>query len=105
MGGGGGGQGGFGWNEDHEDERKKKKVLWQGWADRVAADPQFVYKVVIEQVCFDLCEVWLWLYVLMMRGVSMYHYLHLRISPPTADHWCGRCRHWRHVFATQLGFE
>jgi hypothetical protein len=25
-------------------------VGWKGWQDRVAADPQFVYKVMIEQV-------------------------------------------------------
>ena len=47
--GGGGGDGGDG--EPPEEPAKKKSVVaWKGWEDRVAADPQFVYKVVVEQV-------------------------------------------------------
>lgn len=51
--GGAGGGGGRRWDGD-EGEQPKKRVLWQGWADRVAADPQFVYKVIIEQVSAGL---------------------------------------------------
>ena len=55
-GGNSGGNGGRRWQDgDGEEDKPKKRVLWQGWADRVAADPQFVYKVVIEQVRF-----WCW---------------------------------------------
>ena len=45
SGGGGGGGGG-----DEGKPEKKPVFGWKGWQDRVAADPQFVYKVVIEQV-------------------------------------------------------
>lgn len=46
-GGGGGGDGG----DDGSDQPQKKPVFgWKGWQDRVAADPQFVYKVMIEQI-------------------------------------------------------
>lgn len=50
--GGTGGSGGFGRGDGDDEERPQppKRVLWQGWADRVAADPQFTYKVLIEQV-------------------------------------------------------
>jgi hypothetical protein len=46
---GGGGGGGEGEGSQPGDD-KKPVVGWKGWNDRVAADPQFVYKVVIEQV-------------------------------------------------------
>jgi hypothetical protein len=45
--GGGGGGGGGG---DDDAKPKKSGIVWKGWADRVAADPQFVYKVIVEQV-------------------------------------------------------
>lgn len=46
SGGGGGGDGGEGQPED----KKEPMFRWKGWEDRVAADPQFAYKVFIEQV-------------------------------------------------------
>ncbi len=46
---GGGGEGGGG-SGDNEDKSPKGTFVWKGWEDRVAADPQFVYKVVIEQI-------------------------------------------------------
>lgn len=53
-GGGSSGTGGSGGGGDDDNDGKQpaeKKVFgWKGWQDRVAADPQFVYKVVIEQV-------------------------------------------------------
>ncbi|EFN54829.1 hypothetical protein CHLNCDRAFT_23974, partial [Chlorella variabilis] len=46
-----GGGGGGGDDEEPAPEPAPKPVAgWKGWQDRVAADPQFVYKVVIEQV-------------------------------------------------------
>ncbi|KAI7842869.1 hypothetical protein COHA_003487 [Chlorella ohadii] len=51
SGGSSGGSGGGGGGDDGEEPGEKKPVFgWKGWQDRVAADPQFVYKVVIEQV-------------------------------------------------------
>ncbi len=47
--GGSGGSGGGG-GDDGEEAEKKPVFGWKGWQDRVAADPQFVYKVVVEQV-------------------------------------------------------
>jgi hypothetical protein len=48
---GGSGLGGGGGGGDDEPGKEKKPAFgWKGWQDRVAADPQFVYKVVIEQV-------------------------------------------------------
>lgn len=47
----GGGSGGGGGGDDGEQpEQRKQGWVWKGWQDRVAADPQFVYKVLIEQV-------------------------------------------------------
>lgn len=61
--GGTGGSGGFGRGDGDDEEKPQppKRVLWQGWADRVAADPQFTYKVLIEQVRGGavLCPGWL----------------------------------------------
>ncbi len=55
IGGGGSGSaglGGGGDDSDSPDEPEKKGILirWQGWQERVAADPSFPYKVFIEQV-------------------------------------------------------
>lgn len=52
---GNGGSGGNGdaWGgkgDDSADSNKEGSILWKGWRDRVAADPQFAYKVFIEQV-------------------------------------------------------
>jgi hypothetical protein len=51
-GGGGSGGGGGGGSGGGDDQPKKGgfKFTWKGWEDRVAADPQFVYKVLIEQI-------------------------------------------------------
>lgn len=51
--GGTGSSGGGGGGDDEpepESEKKKSGIVWKGWEDRVAADPQFVFKVLIEQV-------------------------------------------------------
>lgn len=45
---GGGGQGGEGSGEGGQ--QPKKSGVWQGWADRVAADPEFPFKVLLQQV-------------------------------------------------------
>ena len=54
FGGGSGsvGFGGGGDDSDSPDEPEKEGILirWQGWQERVAADPSFPYKVFIEQV-------------------------------------------------------
>ncbi len=51
SGGSSGGGGGGGDDEEPAPEPVSKPVAgWKGWQDRVAADPQFVYKVMIEQV-------------------------------------------------------
>lgn len=52
SGGGSGGGGGGGGGDDDKGEVAGQKPAWgwKGWQDRVAADPQFVYKVVIEQL-------------------------------------------------------
>lgn len=51
SGGSGGGGGGGGDGGDDGEQKPEKKVFgWKGWQDRVAADPQFVYKVMIEQI-------------------------------------------------------
>lgn len=47
-GGGGDGQGGAGDNEE-----PKKRLGWKGWQDRVAYDPEFPFKVLLEQVRAD----------------------------------------------------
>ena len=48
--GGSGGSGGGGGDDGEQPSEKKPVFGWKGWQDRVAADPQFVYKVVVEQV-------------------------------------------------------
>jgi len=50
--GGGGGDGDSSWGRGDDDESSKKEdsFLVKGWKERVAADPQFGYKVLIEQV-------------------------------------------------------
>lgn len=51
SGAGGGGGGGDSWNDGADDsEEPKKKGAWKGWSDRVAADPEFPFKVLVEQV-------------------------------------------------------
>lgn len=56
IGGGSGGSGGGGdaWggrgDGDDKDDSKNESILWKGWNERVAADPQFVYKVLVEQI-------------------------------------------------------
>ncbi|KAL4452239.1 hypothetical protein ABPG75_007901 [Micractinium tetrahymenae] len=50
AGGSGGGGGGGDDGDDGEQPQKKPVFGWKGWQDRVAADPQFVYKVMIEQI-------------------------------------------------------
>jgi hypothetical protein len=49
-GGGGGGGGGDGDDGEKKPEKPTGGFRWKGWEDRVAADPQFAYKVFIEQV-------------------------------------------------------
>ena len=46
--------GGSGDDSDIPGEPEQKGILirWQGWQERVAADPSFPYKVFIEQVRF-----------------------------------------------------
>jgi Protein RETICULATA-related len=51
--GGGGGGGGDGKGEGDSSPQRggaSGLFLWQGWADRVAADPEFPFKVMLEQV-------------------------------------------------------
>eukprot|EP00879_Flechtneria_rotunda_P020293 GHRR01021341.1.p1 GENE.GHRR01021341.1~~GHRR01021341.1.p1 ORF type:complete len:159 (+),score=44.53 GHRR01021341.1:572-1048(+) len=48
SGGGGGGDGGAG--DSSRNQPKDGGVYWQGWADRVAADPEFPFKVLLEQI-------------------------------------------------------
>jgi hypothetical protein len=48
--GGGGGGGGGGGSGDGSNEQPKKSGLLQGWAERVAYDPEFPVKVMLEQV-------------------------------------------------------
>lgn len=45
-GGGGDGPG----DSSSPDQPKKGGFYWQGWTDRVAADPEFPFKVLLEQV-------------------------------------------------------
>lgn len=53
IGGGGKGYGGDGGSGDDSGEHKKPKSgLLKGWEERVAADPEFAYKVFVEQVRF-----------------------------------------------------
>eukprot|EP00775_Hariotina_reticulata_P011776 gene11776-11921_t len=48
---GGGGRGDGDSNAgDGSEDKKKGGFVWQGWADRVAADPEFPFKVLLEQV-------------------------------------------------------
>lgn len=52
-GGGGGGDGsgaGKGGEGSGDQQPKKKGWAWKGWTDRVAADPEFPFKVLLEQV-------------------------------------------------------
>ena len=53
SGGGGGGDGDDG--KDGQPQKPTGGFRWKGWEDRVAADPQFAYKVFIEQVCICAC--------------------------------------------------
>ena len=53
-----GGSGGGGGDDGEEQPQKKPVFGWKGWQDRVAADPQFVYKVVIEQVRLGVLGGW-----------------------------------------------
>lgn len=48
----GGSDGGDGGDGDRGDDGSAKDdgIMWKGWKDRVAADPQFPYKVFVEQV-------------------------------------------------------
>lgn len=55
TGGWGGGGGGDGWSggqgdDSNADQPNKGGFYWKGWADRVAADPEFPFKVLLEQV-------------------------------------------------------
>ena len=53
-----GGSGGFGGDdENHGDghEPSTKNSLLKGWEERIAADPQFTYKVFVEQVTVRIC--------------------------------------------------
>lgn len=45
-----GGSGGGGGDEGSVPEEEEDTIMWKGWRDRVAADPQFPYKVFIEQI-------------------------------------------------------
>ena len=49
---GGDGPGGDdnGRGDDGNSGEEESGIMWKGWRDRVAADPQFVYKVFVEQV-------------------------------------------------------
>lgn len=49
---GGDGSGGDdnGRGDDGNSGEEESGIMWKGWRDRVAADPQFVYKVFVEQV-------------------------------------------------------
>ena len=52
-GGGGGGDGeGKGDDGEGEDKPKKRSGFWKGWDERVAYDPEFPFKVMLEQVRF-----------------------------------------------------
>ena len=47
-----GGAGGGGGDDSHGNSRPSpKNSLLKGWEERIAADPQFTYKVFVEQVC------------------------------------------------------
>lgn len=48
--GGTGGNGGDDGNDDGDGEEKNSGIMWKGWQERVAADPEFVYKVLVEQI-------------------------------------------------------
>lgn len=48
-GGGGGGGGGSG-DDDEQPGQRKQGWAWKGWQERVAADPQFAFKVMIELI-------------------------------------------------------
>ena len=53
-----GGSGGFGGDdENHGDGHppSTKNSLLKGWEERIAADPQFTYKVFVEQVTVRPC--------------------------------------------------
>ena len=51
IGGGNGGQGGGDDGHDGDDaEEQGTGIMWKGWQERVAADPEFVYKVLVEQI-------------------------------------------------------
>lgn len=54
VGSGGGGDNGGGGGGDDDDEQPNGNddggIMWKGWKDRVAADPEFVYKVLVEQI-------------------------------------------------------
>jgi hypothetical protein len=50
SGGGGGGGDGKGDGEEPEEEKPKGGFFWKGWQDRVAFDPEFPFKVLLEQV-------------------------------------------------------
>lgn len=47
---GGAGAGGWGEGASEPEPEVSQGIRWQGWQDRVQADPQFVYKVIVEQV-------------------------------------------------------
>ena len=48
---GGGGSGGGGGDDGHGSSKPSaKNSLLKGWEERIAADPQFTYKVFVEQV-------------------------------------------------------
>lgn len=37
-------------DDDGEEGNDDSGIMWKGWKDRVAADPEFVYKVLVEQI-------------------------------------------------------
>lgn len=47
---GGSGGGGGGGDDGNDKGKASQGIMWKGWNDRVAADPQFVYKVLVEQI-------------------------------------------------------
>lgn len=48
--GGNGGQGGDGGDDGDDHGDKNNGIMWKGWQERVEADPEFVYKVLVEQI-------------------------------------------------------
>ena len=92
-----GGAGNFGGGDDSNGDGHQsppKNSLLKGWEERIAADPQFTYKVFVEQVCR---------WSLLSTHLATYCKQAAEWGSALAGHWGWSCCARGHVIQTLLG--